>query len=387
MLTAFYVCLGLFVFIYLLKLALTIIYIKKLDIKTEQIDGSRFSIVQPLMSGDEMLEERLILNLESSGDMNFIFILDKGDVEAENMVERIMAKNENFKDRIKIVSVDDIPLNVHRKVYKLKFAVEFAREFFVVLDDDTIINPMSIGKVMKFLEEDKTIVTGIPFYTYGNGFLSDLLSAFVNTNTLFAYLGLSLLRPMRKVNGMFYIVKTDALKELNAYEKIQNQIPEELAFGMFFANNGYKIIQSTVPCGMSTTFETVADYCNHMKRWMVFANRYMMKDLSSVTFLMGIAPVFLPLILLVLSIILGLKYLLLYLAVHFMKAVFNFYFRKKVLDSNEKFYCVFLEIFADFLQVIHYLHAIVSPKKLVWRNHEVHLDGESFTTRTIASST
>ena len=53
MIIAFYIFLFLYIFVYLTKLLLVVVYIKKNDTKTEIIDENKFTIVQPLVSGDE----------------------------------------------------------------------------------------------------------------------------------------------------------------------------------------------------------------------------------------------------------------------------------------------------------------------------------------------
>ena len=48
----------------------------------------------------------------------------------------------------------------------------------VKIDDDTVIDFHSIGRIKNLLGNEKIIATGIPYYKSGRGFFSNLVSCF-----------------------------------------------------------------------------------------------------------------------------------------------------------------------------------------------------------------
>ena len=158
--------------------------------------------------------------------------------------------------------------------------LENTNEYFIALDDDTTIDTKQIGKIKNLLENEKIIATGIPYYKTGKGFYSNLVATFVNSNSLYTYLGLSSISPLKTVNGMFYVTKTEYLRELDAFKNIEDKLCDELELALLFSKNGYKILQTTIPCEVTTTVKCFTDYINLMKRWLVFAMHYMKEDFS-----------------------------------------------------------------------------------------------------------
>lgn len=372
---SFYILLFIFVFLCLLKIVFTILYIKQNKLTTKDFDETKFSIVQPIMSGDKMLESNLRYNLEHTRNMHFIWLLDGDDTEAKRITQKIVDENKNFKNRVKIISVDNIPNNCNRKTYKMKFALEYAKEYFIALDDDTLITyekiSQAVDTLMKFGEN--TAVTAYPYHRIRNEFYSSLVSAFVNANSLFLYLGASYVNSLKMLSGMFYIIKTEYLKNTDAFNKILYNLSDELALGELLIENGMTLKMLPIPCPATTTVYSLRHYMNLMKRWIVFFNHYMKEDLSPKVIILGLFPAMLPVLLLIISAILGIKYFVLFICIHLLKSIVNRFVRRKILGIKEKFSAIIFEILADYLQVIHIANAFLFPHSIVWRNKNIIL--------------
>ena len=173
----------------ILKLIFSFIYFQKINsLEKSKIDESKYTIVQPILSGDPRLEEDLMANLKNTTDMEFIWLVDKSDKIAIQTVEKIL-KNKNYSNRIEVYYLDDVPQEVNPKIFKLEQVVDKIKtEYTIILDDDSVIDRKRLDE-LSIYEKDKTewIATGIPFNYNIKGFYSKLISAFINSNSIFSY--------------------------------------------------------------------------------------------------------------------------------------------------------------------------------------------------------
>ena len=125
----------------ILKLIFSFIYFQKINsLEKSKIDESKYTIVQPILSGDPRLEEDLTANLKNTTDMEFIWLVDKSDKIAIQTAEKIL-KNKNYSNRIEIYYLDDVPQEVNPKIFKLEQVVDKIKtEYTIILDDDSVID-------------------------------------------------------------------------------------------------------------------------------------------------------------------------------------------------------------------------------------------------------
>lgn len=103
----------------ILKLIFTFIYFQKINsLEKSEIKESKYTIVQPILSGDIRLEEDLIANLKNTIDMKFIWLIDKSDNLAILTVKNIL-KNKNYSNRVEVYYLDDVSQEVNPKIFKL----------------------------------------------------------------------------------------------------------------------------------------------------------------------------------------------------------------------------------------------------------------------------
>ena len=310
MILLFNFLLGLTVTLFVLKSLFSFIYFQKINnLEKTGINESNYTAVQPILSGDTRLEKDLTANLKNTEDMKFIWLLDKSDSTAIKTVEKILEK-ENYSDRVEVYKLDDVPQEVNPKIFKLAQIVDKIKtEYTVILDDDSVMDRKRLDE-LSIYEKDKSewIATGIPFNNNISGFYSKLISAFINSNSIFSYFSMSFLKENRTINGMFYILRTDILKRYNAFEEIKYWLCDDLALATYLLSKNVRIIQSTIFCNVRNTVPDLKKYILLMKRWLLFGNVYM-KNAFSVNFLfMILLPTILPTMLLFLSFYLGINY-------------------------------------------------------------------------------
>ena len=377
----------------ILKLIFSFIYFQKINsLEKSKIDESKYTIVQPILSGDPRLEEDLTANLKNTTDMEFIWLVDKSDKIAIQTVEKIL-KNKNYSNRIEVYYLDDVPQEVNPKIFKLEQVVDKIKtEYTIILDDDSVIDRKRLDE-LSIYEKDKTewIATGIPFNYNIRGFYSKLISAFINSNSIFSYFSLSFLKENKTINGMFYILRTDILKKYSAFDEIKYWLCDDLALATYLLSKKVKIIQSTIFCNVRNTVPSLKRYILLMKRWLLFSNVYM-KNAFSVKFLFIILlPTLLPTILLFFSFYLGIDYLVIILNLFIGKiALFHIVrlfiyqgnyeensFKKSLFVFSPQTTEILYELLSEFLLPFMLIYTLLTPPVILWRNKKIRVkDGK-----------
>ena len=389
----FNILLTLTIILLILKLMFTFAYFYKVDkLEKTEIDEKKYTVLQPILSGDPRLEEDLKANLKNTTDMNFIWLVDKSDKVAIDTVESIL-KDKNYSNRIEVYYLDDVPQELNPKIFKLAQVVDKIKtEYSIILDDDAVIDRKKLDELSVY-EKDKSewIATGIPFNYNIKGFYSKLISAFINSNSIFSYFSLSFLKENKTINGMFYILRTDILKKYSAFEEIKYWLCDDLALATYLLSKKVKIIQSTIFCNVRNTVPSLKRYILLMKRWLLFSNVYM-KNAFSVKFLLIILlPTLLPTILLFFSFYLGLDYLVIILnlfigkiALFHITRIFIYQVKEDETSSKKSLFTfspqtteILYELLSEFLLPFMLIYTLLTPPVILWRNKKIRVkDGK-----------
>ena len=393
MIDLFYVLLTITIILLILKLFFSFAYFYKIDkFEKTEINEKKYTVLQPILSGDPRLEEDLTTNLKNTTDMKFIWLVDKSDKVAINTVENIL-KDKNYSNRIEVYYLDDVPQELNPKIFKLAQVVDKIKtEYSIILDDDAVIDRKKLDELSVY-EKDKSewIATGIPFNYNIKGFYSKLISAFINSNSIFSYFSLSFLKENKTINGMFYILRTDILKKYSAFEEIKYWLCDDLALATYLLSKKVKIIQSTIFCNVRNTVPSLKRYILLMKRWLLFSNVYMKNAFSTKFLFIILLPTLLPTILLFFSFYLGIDYLVIVLNLFIGKiALFHIvrlfiYQVKEQENSSKKSLFTFspqtteilYELLSEFLLPFMLIYTLLTPPVILWRNKKIRVkDGK-----------
>ena len=393
MIELFYFLLTITIILLILKLFFSFAYFYKIDkLEKTEIDEKKYTVLQPILSGDPRLEEDLKANLKNTTDMNFIWLVDKSDKVAINTVESIL-KDKNYSNRIEVYYLDDVPQELNPKIFKLAQVVDKIKtDYSIILDDDAVIDRKKLDELSVY-EKDKSewIATGIPFNYNIKGFYSKLISAFINSNSIFSYFSMSFLKENKTINGMFYILRTDILKKYSAFEEIKYWLCDDLALATYLLSKKVKIIQSTIFCNVRNTVPSLKRYILLMKRWLLFSNVYM-KNAFSVKFLFIILlPTLLPTILLFFSFYLGIDYLVIVLnlfigkiALFHITRIFIYQVKEQENSSKKSLFTfspqtteILYELLSEFLLPFMLIYTLLTPPVILWRNKKIRVkDGK-----------
>ena len=393
MIDLFYVLLTITIILLILKLFFSFAYFYKIDkLEKTEINEKKYTVLQPILSGDPRLEEDLKANLKNTTDMNFIWLVDKSDKVAINTVENIL-KDKNYSNRIEVYYLDDVPQELNPKIFKLAQVVDKIKtEYSIILDDDAVIDRKKLDELSVY-EKDKSewIATGIPFNYNIKGFYSKLISAFINSNSIFSYFSLSFLKENKTINGMFYILRTDILKKYSAFEEIKYWLCDDLALTTYLLSKKVKIIQSTIFCNVRNTVPSLKRYILLMKRWLLFSNVYMKNAFSTKFLFIILLPTLLPTILLFFSFYLGIDYLVIVLNLFIGKiALFHIVrlfiyqgnyeensFKKSLFTFSPQTTEILYELLSEFLLPFMLIYTLLTPPVILWRNKKIRVkDGK-----------
>ena len=393
MIDLFYVLLTITIILLILKLFFSFAYFYKIDkFEKTEINEKKYTVLQPILSGDPRLEEDLIANLKNTTDMKFIWLVDKSDKVAINTVENIL-KDKNYSNRIEVYYLDDVPQELNPKIFKLAQVVDKIKtEYSIILDDDAVIDRKKLDELSVY-EKDKSewIATGIPFNYNIKGFYSKLISAFINSNSIFSYFSMSFLNENKTINGMFYILRTDILKKYSAFEEIKYWLCDDLALATYLLSKKVKIIQSTIFCNVRNTVPSLKRYILLMKRWLLFSNVYMKNAFSTKFLFIILLPTLLPTILLFFSFYLGLDYLVIILNLFIGKiALFHIVrlfiyqgnyeensFKKSLFVFSPQTTELLYELLSEFLLPFMLIYTLLTPPVILWRNKKIRVkDGK-----------
>ena len=393
MIDLFYVLLTITIILLILKLFFSFAYFYKIDkFEKTEINEKKYTVLQPILSGDPRLEEDLTANLKNTTDMKFIWLVDKSDKVAINTVENIL-KDKNYSNRIEVYYLDDVPQELNPKIFKLAQVVDKIKtEYSIILDDDAVIDRKKLDELSVY-EKDKSewIATGIPFNYNIKGFYSKLISAFINSNSIFSYFSMSFLNENKTINGMFYILRTDILKKYSAFDEIKYWLCDDLALATYLLSKKVKIIQSTIFCNVRNTVPSLKRYILLMKRWLLFSNVYMKNAFSTKFLFIILLPTLLPTILLFFSFYLGIDYLVIVLNLFIGKiALFHIVrlfiyqgnyeensFKKSLFVFSPQTTELLYELLSEFLLPFMLIYTLLTPPVILWRNKKIRVkDGK-----------
>jgi len=312
--------------------------------------GDPGTFIQPILSGDPLLEPTLARNLAAHPDAEFIWMVDEDDDEAQRIAALYARPNLR-------VIIGPAPRNGENpKLAKLVRALPHVMtERLTVLDDDTFLpEPLPAGD----------LVTGLPIFAAKSSIYERLIGGFVNGNALLTYLPAARLNMQGTINGMIYALDTEQLRALGGFAAAGHELTDDYAVARLYLRNGIGITQSCRPAFVVMTVATAAHYVRVMRRWMIFARRYFGDNRSAVLWIS--VPTILPLA--------GLfTRPLLCLVILAVKAFTNRAVLWRVTGVKSTPLDLLFECASDLLTPILMVLAFIQPRRLTWRTRNIEL--------------
>ena len=341
---------GLYLFLVFARAAMALRYPRSAGVSGHD------TIVQPILSGDPLLEGMLARNLTAHPEASFLWMIDEDDSEAHRIAAKLARPNVH-------VIVCEAPRDGENpKLAKLIRALEVQRWAvagrLIVLDDDTFLpGDLPAG----------ALVTGLPIFTAKGTLYERLIGGFVNGGALLTYLPAAALGLQRTINGMIYSVDPAQLQSLGGFAAAGHELTDDYAVARLYLRNGLGITQSIVPAHVEMTVTTASHYIRVMRRWMMFAARYFGDNATLATVFWIALPSLLPLIGMVVNPVVWIPTLLL-------KSLLNRLILWRITTVSSTPLDLMFEVAADLLNPIWMTLAFVQPNRLSWRNRKIELE-------------
>ncbi len=326
--------------------------------------------------GRPLLQNTLLANVQQlSNATKFLWMIDTVDREAQEIAENIRSIHPSAADRIQVQLCEQSPNDCNPKTWKLAKALSLVTtDALVVLDDDTTIDCDSIGAAIASLER-YDLYTGLPTYKRAKNFCGDLVTHFVNSNSILTYLPPLEIFPPLTINGMFYVARTSTLRAIDAFRAIQHELCDDYALHKHFSKNDKSVVQGVSVQSINTSIETWESYFRLMHRWNLFAI-ILIRDLGWVQQFVLFLFLGLPSLLLISQI----AFAAVSLNVLAMLVLFGVLVLRMTTISLLQYLVVghvlsmnwISSVVAELLQPVHVLRALFDSQ-ITWRNRKIKL--------------
>lgn len=335
---------------------------------------AELTILQPILGGDPALRACLESNLANTPGARFLWLVDEDDPLGRAAIEGL-TDGGRVQARFGPPPRD----GENPKVAKLARALpEVATACVAVLDDDTVLPRDGARRALAALE-GADLVTGLPIYADRSTVWSRLVSGFVNGSALLTYPVAAQLGAGRTINGMFWLTRTETLRELGGFNAIGGALTDDYATARLYLDAGMTLRQSAVLHPITTTVEDAAHYARLMRRWMIFSLRYARENATGFTVGLVAVPTLLPLPLVIGGLAAGAPVLGLVLLALGLKAAANAWLRERAGGGSSRWTELLAEIVADLLTPFHLLAALVAGDRFTWRTRDIRMAGERIT--------
>lgn len=347
---------------------------KYLSIKRVNISNKyTTTIVQPILSGDPLLENILNNNVVENWNNYFLWLIDDEDNFAKEITTKIKSINPNVK--INIISFPPCPERINPKIFKISQAIkEIKTEHFIILDDDTYLPQKTLNTLIEELNDNCDLSTALPFYRHNNTFFSKLINQFVNNNSALTYIPPLFFTKPLSINGMCYALKTSTAIEFDNFNEIKGFLADDLSLAKLLSNNNKKLKQIVEPVFLQTFVNKSYVYVRLMHRWFLFAKLFLENHKTKNNFLIflaqGLHPFLLWIMLIIVLVNLNLYEFIIFISVLLLRTVLIASINKNYTGFNNH---IFLFSFiSELLQPIHFLHSLIS-KQIKWRTHDYYV--------------
>ncbi|PWD49800.1 hypothetical protein C8046_02915 [Serinibacter arcticus] len=326
------------------------------------------TVLVAVRSGDPLLPARLGEQARGLAPAQVLLLVDDDDPVGQDAARGAAAGRPG----VRVVVCAPPEPGTNPKVHKLALAQADCRGVVVLLDDDTVLPPGALGRLVGGLEE-ADLATGIPVYLDGDGPWSRLLAGFVNSSALPTYLAQAALGPPVSVNGMVVAARRSDLERIGGLASLLDATCDDYALALAFRRHGLTIRQLAEPALLATTVADGAAYVRIMRRWLLFAQEVLRRDLSPRLVTLVLLPSVLPLAVTAAAVATGPLATAATVAVLAGQSHATRTLRREAGVPPERPGGLLVEVVALLLAPLHLLTAVLGPRHVRWRGRRVRV--------------
>ena len=165
-----------------------------------------------------------------------------------------------------------------------------------MLDDDTMLAPGGLEQLAAVARGVGGLATALPTYGRQPQNASEaLVAGFVDGQGASAYLAMARLGRNRTISGMAYAADAATLRRVGGFAAMGHSVTDDWAIAQLFAAHGRPIVQTAVPARVAVTLPGPVGALRLLRRWTVFAHRYVGANLHGAMVGLVLIPAILPL--------------------------------------------------------------------------------------------
>jgi ceramide glucosyltransferase len=334
------------------------------------------SILQPILSGDPTLAAGLEHNLgfRSSHRREYLWLLDDDDAEGQAICRSLAARYP--EQEVRLITLPAPAERENPKMIKLIAGMQAARgDVLCVLDDDTRLPDDGLERCVPWLDQPGVgLAFGLPFYVNFSTIWSGLLSVFVNSHSLMTYIPYTAIAEPFTINGMLYVVRRAVFDQVGGFEGLQATLADDFAVAWRLRAHGYRLAQTSLCHGISTTVIDARQYMSVMRRWLVFPRESLMRHLGLrdriVLYGIGMLPALLPAAVVATALLRPSRRALGYAAVPLVYNLALFaHLNQAYLQHSTPWRWVWLAPAVEVVFPFELLLALLAPQRINWRGH------------------
>ena len=251
------------------------------------------TVLQPILSGDPALAATLAHGPDQSPAARFVWLVDEDDPEGLSVAHTLAAT------RPKVTVIIGRPPQDGENPKTLKLIRGEAlveTETVAVLDDDTMLAPGGLEALAAAAKSSGGLVTALPTWGRRPQNASEaLVAGFVDGQGASAYLAMARLGRNRTINGMAYAADAGVLRGLGGFAAMGHAVTDDWAIARLFTTHGRPILQTAVPARVAVTLDGPVAALRLLRRWTIFAHRYVAANLDGAMAGLVLLPALLPL--------------------------------------------------------------------------------------------
>ncbi len=344
-------------------------------------DPGLVSILQPILSGDPTLAEGLEQNLRfrSSYQREYLWLVDDDDAEGQSICTTLAQRYP--QQHVRVLTLPRPGERQNPKMIKLIEGARQARgDVICVLDDDTRLPDDGLEQCLPWLDQMRVgLAFGLPYYVNFGNFWSSVLSVFVNGHSLMTYVPYTAVTEPFTINGMFYALRRTTLDAVGGFEGLETTLADDFAVAQRLRQHGFRLVQTPICHGISTTVNGSAHYLSMMRRWFIFPRESLMRylGLRERVVLHGLAlvPAFLPAILVLVALFKPSRRTL---SITILPIIYDLliftHLNRRYLRHATPGRWMWLAPFVQIAFPFELIVALVSPQRINWRGHIMQVE-------------
>ena len=332
------------------------------------------TILQSLSSDVPELKETLKANLSLSHDLDFIWVLDREDQEAQDLVRELLDETGQ-RSRVQLLFAPPAPQGLHPDSFKYQMALDLIkRPYTMILDQSLLLDLNSLqtnggGK-------EQVLAQGLVYQTQTQTKWERLYAAGLNDRAFLAQLPLAVAKQLLPSSPICLLLPSQLLHEAGFWQEVEGYFHPLFAIEQAAAKRGYELKQSLILAASNKKLGVGRIYLEEMTKQFLFYQFYLQKKREVLLLVLAVLPSLLNVSLLLWTLFLPSYILISYLSVLLAKEVIFYLYRSRILSDNLPLSEILFHLISEWFLPFFLIKVLVDPPVLRLGHLKVRIDEE-----------